>query len=452
MKALKIIGTGLTGGFSKSPDLQARFWAWVVFTLLLIGAFSFDSWISYSVFSEYLAYIGSAGDIPGLILSVAFAMAATVSVGVIAYAFVSYRKSISTFNELSDSLRFAGYIAAGLYFCFAGISILANIQGAQQAAERHAAAQVIVNDNQITSVASEWTASKEATRQQYDQELAALEKRIEAIEEGVSTEQGVFQGQRGNAIWKGKRTPYGRALMAELRSKYDQKYEAREQALKAVDATYQLRLDTEKEAFHRKKSKFNHKKEKATTAIRLIVFLIYPIGLGISLFNAHFLYDVQEFLQKGAADQNQNPKYSIGFGPLPQTAIGFNQKKEENESMDISKIKAQVRTQIERELRDEIENEMRAKTLKKTGNIESFEKKEPSHSSSTIYLSNDTPYNLGKKYDMSYSEKKQLNKIVKARNKLIKAFGKEPSINAIAKETDVSWATANKYIEMIKSE
>jgi hypothetical protein len=82
-KIIKILGTGCTGGFSSYPDLSARFTAWLVFTLISLGAFTFDAWISYSVFAEYLEYIGSTGNVAGLILSTSFALAATVSVRVI---------------------------------------------------------------------------------------------------------------------------------------------------------------------------------------------------------------------------------------------------------------------------------------------------------------------------------------------------------------------------------
>jgi len=452
MKAFKIIATGITGGFAKSPDLEARFWAWFVFTLLLIGAFTFDSWISFSVFADYLSYIGSAGDVPGLILSVSFAMAATVSVGVIAYAFVAYRKSINSPEQLSDSLRFAGYIAAGLYLCFAGISILANIQGAQQAAERHADSQIIVDDAPLVSTTAEWTAEKEKTTLKYDNEIAKLEARLAAAENGTTTEQGRYNGKRGNAYWKGKKTPYGRALIADLLQKKEQKEADRELAIAALDATYQTRLNTQTASFNRKSKKHAHKKEKATTAIRLIVFLIYPIGLGISIFNAHFLYDVQLFLgRKVNKPSHSSQNHSVGFGALPKTAIGFHQQRGENPN-DLSKITAEMRAEIREELRAEMEKEMRGETLKNTGKIESFERPEASHSSSTIYLSNNTPYNLGKKYDMSKAEKRQLTKVTKARKKIIEETGKEPSANAIAKATDMSWATAKKYLEMIRKE
>lgn len=451
MKVLKILATGLTGGFSKSPDLQARFIAWLVFTIVLLGAFTFDSWISYSVFADYLSDIGSAGEIPGLILSISFAAAATAAVGVISYAFVSYRKSAGGEGpDLSDSLRFAGYVAGLLYIFFAGISILANIQGANQAAERNADSHVVVDDSPIMATTSQWTAEKQATAARYDTELSELKARIAAIEDGTSKEQGYFNGQRGNAIWKGERTPYGRALLADLRGQITSKEAERRTTLASLDATYQTRLDTERESYSRKSTKHQDKKENAQIAIRFIVFLIYPIGLGISIFNAHFVYDVQEHLGKGrgkslVVKQGQ----SIGF---PVGAMA--KKADENGSYDIEKIKAELRAELLPKLRAEL----RADTLNNTGKIESIEthqssQKEPqisSQSPARFILSNKTPYNLGKQYNLSKHEKKQVAKVNKIYIAEMEKTGSAPSTNYVASQADMAWATAKKYLDMIQ--
>lgn len=453
MKVLKILAIGLSGGFSKSPDLQARFVAWIVFTLVLLGAFTFDAWISFSVFADYLSYVGSAGDIPGLILSIVFAAAATVSVGVIAYAFVSYRKSIGKEGvEISDSLRFAGYVAGMLYVFFAGISILANIQGANQAAERHAAAAVPVSDTPLLSTTSEWTSEKKAITARYDTELTEIKQRIASIEAGTSVEQGRVGGTRGNVNYQGKLTKYGRALLADLRSQISEKEVERASMIASLDNTYQTRLSTEEAAYTRQASKQEEKRGRATTAIRFIVFLIYPIGLGISIFNAHFVYDVQDFLADRIITKTTKVKQEqIGFavGPVAK-------KTPVNPAIDVDKLKAELRAEMLPILEAELRDKLRGETLNNTGKIESFTSQPASQkndqNTSKIYLSDTTPYNLGKTYDLSKHEKRQLTKVNRVYMRTINETGNPPSANFIAKETGLAWGTAKKYLDMLSGE
>lgn len=316
-KLLKILGLGCTGGFSDSPDLQARFAAWIVFTCISIGGFVFDAWISESVFGDYLAYVGGSGRWPGIILSVCFAMAATSAVNVVAYAFVSYRRKSMLQESISDSLRFAGYVAGFLYLTFALVSLLANIQGADNAAERSAQAAAPVDDSQITAVTKKWTAEKEKAEARYDGELAKLNARIDAIEDGTSTEKAYDKnGKRGAVLWQGNKTPYGYALLEELNAAVTAKQAERTEALAALDDTYQKRLDAEQAAFNRTEAKYTDKKERSSTAIRMIVFLIYPIALLIAIFNAHFLYEATLYI-KGEEDEEDDDTTAVAGSAAP---------------------------------------------------------------------------------------------------------------------------------------
>lgn len=453
-KIIKLIGLGLTGGFSKYPDLNARFTAWIVFTFISLGAFAFDAWISYSVFAEYLEYIGSTGNVAGLILSTSFALAATVSVSVIAYAFVSYRRSIGTGEKLSDSLRFAGYLASFLYLIFMSVSILANIQGATQAAERSAQAAAPLDDSRLTATTNEWTKEKQATAARYDTELRDLKSRIAAIENGTSKEQGRINGKRGNVTWKGNLTAYGRALLADIRAQITAKEAERAEQLQALDNTYQARLNTESASFDRIAGKHSERKERATTAIRLIVFLIYPIALLIAIFNAHFLLDASIVINTPVEAQSAsttgkkttfstatlatNTSPQIGF-KLPYMDRKGPTQNDTFEGFDPAQFKADILHEIKDILSRQDAQPHPAKV------------RESLHTDSKVILHNATPYNLGKKYNLSAHQKKQLNKVNKAYTRLYKKEGKRPTYTAIADATGLDRRTVKKYVSLIET-
>jgi len=456
MTLLKTLGFGLTGKFSNYSDLQPRFIAFAVFSFISIGAFTFDAWISYSVFAEYLSYVGAAGHIPGLVLSVAFALAATVSVGVVAFAFVTARCEDTT-GGLSDSLKFAGYIAAFLYLTFAAVSILANIQGAKQAAERHADNKIQVDDSPIRATTTEWTSEKQRIQTQYDNELANLNARIDAINDGTSTEKAYDKsGKRGAVLWEGNKTPYGYALLEDLRAKVSDKEAARTTALESVDEVYQKRLQTEQQAFDRASSKHSEKKEKSLTAMRMIVFLIYPIALLISIFNAHFLIDVKEIYHEIDSGRKLGKITNLFQTRLRTTAkksdtIGFKlphqheqayQDYEINIPMDFEQWQTDVMDEMKR-LNEQLKAVQHVQP-------EPSKDREILHKKSKVILSKDTPYNLGKKYNLNGHEKRQLNKVNRSYMKLYTKLGKRPSYTAMANDCGLDRRTVKKYVLMIE--
>lgn len=447
-KLLKITATGCTGGFSSHPDLQARFMAWLVFSLLSFGAFAFDAWISYSVFADYLAYIGTSGHWPGLILSTGFALAATVSVSVVAYAFVTYRRSLADLaaGSLSDSLRFAGYIAAGLYLAFACISLLANVQGAQRAAELHATATAPADDTPLTKTAREWTAQKEATAARYTAELAGLAARIAAVENGSTKEQGRYNGRRGNAYWQGKLTPYGRALLADLRDQVQTKERERAEALAALDATYKTRLDTEKAQYSRRAGRQEEKKARATSAIRLIVFLIYPIALMIAVFNAHFLIDataaISGKLTSSAAPQGEGLAMPAGYqaGNLAAAPIGY--KKQHKNGMTRPNFD-QMKEELLREITDILEAQKVTALPVKGDNLPPLEYR---------FTSDRQPARNAPKKHGKRADSVEARTAILSAHRAIKAQGKRPTYQAISKATGYSIKTVGNHVRELKRE
>jgi len=449
-KIIKILGTGCTGGFSSHPDLNARFTAWIVFTLISLGAFVFDSFISFSIFSNYLSFIGGGGDVPGLILSISFAAAAVVSVNVIAYAFVSYRRSIGTKESLSDSLRFAGYLASFLYLIFMSVSILANIQGATQAAERSAQAAAPLDDSRLSATAQEWTKEKQATAARYDKELRDLKSRIAAIENGTSKEQGRINGKRGNVTWQGNLTTYGRALLAELRQSIQAKEAERAEQLQALDNTYQTRLNTESASFARVESKYNGKKERATTAIRLIVFLIYPIALLISLFNAHFLLDASliishsEEAQSASTTGMQSKFRPSTLATNSGNQIGFKLPyMERDQAQTNSTVSDFDPVQFKEELLQELSSMIRKETPAKGDNLPPVQ----FQFSSTRQPDRSAPKKHGKRADSI-----EARAAILATYRAIKAQGQKPTYEAISKATRYSKKTVGNHIREMKRE
>jgi hypothetical protein len=453
-KIIKILGTGCTGGFSSYPDLSARFTAWLVFTLISLGAFTFDAWISYSVFAEYLEYIGSTGNVAGLILSTSFALAATVSVSVIAYAFVSYRRSIGTGEKLSDSLRFAGYLAGFLYLTFAAVSVLANIQGATQAAERSAQAAAPLDDSRLTATTNEWTKEKQATAARYDTELRDLKSRIAAIENGTSKEQGRINGKRGNVTWQGNLTTYGRALLAELRQSIQAKEAERAEQLQALDNTYQTRLSTESASFDRIAGKHSERKERATTAIRLIVFLIYPIALLIAIFNAHFLLDASFVInapgeaQASIKQRKRTPNLTGTLATNTGNQIGFKLPYMERkgatqndtfEGFDPAQFKADILHEIKGMLADGKNTPLPVKG-------DNFPPVQFQFSS-TRQPDRSAPKKHGKRADSI-----EARAAILATYRAIKAQGQKPTYEAISKATRYSKKTVGNHIREMKRE
>lgn len=455
-KIIKLIGTGLTGGFSQYPDLNARFMAWLVFTLFSFAAFGFDAAISAGVFQSYLAFLfgNEESSLPGILLSVFFALAATVSVSVIAYAFVSYRRSIGTGEKLSDSLRFAGYLASFLYLIFMSVSILANIQGATQAAERSAQAAAPLDDSRLTATTNEWTKEKQATAARYDKELRDLKSRIAAIENGTSKEQGTLKGIRGNVTWKGNLTAYGRALLAELRQSIQAKESERAASLTALDNTYQTRLNTEKESFSRMTGKHTERKERATTAIRLIVFLIYPIALLIAIFNAHFLYDASLIINQRRGGEASTPTaQKQPFKPAPlatNTApqIGFKVPYMEREQVHEKRTlndfdPAQFKADILHEIKGILAEQKNTKQPVKGDNLPPVQYQ----FSSTKQPDRKAPRKHGKRADSI-----EARAAILAAFRAIKSQGQKPTYEAISKATRYSKKTVGNHVRELKRE
>ena len=451
-KLLKICATGMTGGFSSQPDLSARFTAWLVFTLFSFAAFGFDAAISAGVFQSHLSFLfgNEESSLPGILLSVFFALAATVSVSVIAYAFVSYRRAIGTGEKLTDSLRFAGYLAAFLYVTFAAVSVLANIQGANQAAERSAAAVAPLDDSRMITTTAEWTQEKQATAARYDTELSELKSRIAAIESGTSKEQGRINGKRGNVTWQGNLTTYGRALLAELRQSIQAKEAERAEQLQALDNTYQTRLNTESASFARVESKYTDKKERATTAIRLIVFLIYPIALLIAIFNAHFLLDASliishsEEAQSASTTGMQSKFRPSTLATNSGNQIGFKLPyMERDQAQTNSTVSDFDPVQFKEELLQELSSMIRKETPAKGDNLPPVQ----FQFSSTRQPDRSAPKKHGKRADSI-----EARAAILATYRAIKAQGQKPTYEAISKATRYSKKTVGNHIREMKRE
>jgi hypothetical protein len=77
--------------------------------------------------------------------------------------------------------------------------------------------------------------------------------------------------------------------------------------------------------------------------------------------------------------------------------------------------------------------------------------RESLHTDSKVILHNSTPYNLGKKYNLSAHQKKQLNKVNKAYTRLYKKEGKRPTYTALADATGLDRRTAKKYVLLIEN-
>lgn len=475
---IKTIGQAFTGAFAGNADLRKGFWPFIFILVLSYVCLVYNAYMSISFYEAWLENAPHANE---LAILITFAIAAGILFAmaqVCAFIIDIWRHGESEHSKVGILLLSVILIATITW------DIYANMQGVAPVSHQTTASII---DNQ----------AEEAARS-YDGKIAEQQAIIDGILKRYTWKGRVwFQPDKWHPVTQWRQDT---ATVNRARRQIAQYNEL-------ATAAAQAALDD----YNRDKARYDQAVSVKTFTHKTIVKWVYLLVFLLSLFVAFYVNEAQAYVTHmketgGYADSSslfaRFVKRSQAYKPATG-GIGFNQQSHRTpppsdgptfrsgytrSGMDadyLAKRREQKKARPVWELNlPEIKvnfggqiwsrNGGKSAGQKVVGNDgEKSQEEAPVHAVKTspnfrqnggqkpvnvtventhTNLNPETPYNLGKKYDLTRSQKQKVNKVRKVYLAYVKSEGQRPTLTELAKRSGMHRQTVKKYVQMMQKD